>query len=224
MDVLLVEDDTVLSAQLASSLDGFGHRVTVVGDGQAALATVAQTSFDAIVLDRMLPVVDGLSVLARLRQQGIGCPIILLTALGRLVEKVEGLDGGADEYLVKPVDPIELNARLSAARRGREWAAPQKDTITVGDIVVSPASHRAWRAGEAIDLSKVEFGILTELARNAGAVVTREMLYERLWGPEFVPTTNLAEAHMRRLRQKLMAGGQNDPILTVRGVGYKIKG
>ena len=222
MTVLLVEDDVALSTLLAGELRGFGHSVTCAGDGPAALAAVARASFDAIVLDRMLPAVDGLSVLQHIRREGIRSPVILLTALGRLAEKVEGLEAGADDYLVKPVDPLELDARLQAVRRGRVWAAPDADTVRAGDIVVSPASHRAWRAGTPIDLSKVEMGILTELARNAGAVVTRAMLYERLWGRDFTPTTNIAEANIRRLRQKLMAGGGSDPIVTVRGIGYKL--
>lgn len=223
MNLLIVEDDAALGPQLETELRGFGHAVTLVGDGPEALALVARASFDVIVLDRMLPTIDGLTVLQRMRGEGITSPVILLTALGRLAEKVEGLDVGADDYLVKPVDPAELNARLHAVRRGREWAVPETDTITAGDIVVSPTAHRAWKAGTPIDLSKVEFGILAELARHAGAVVTRAMLYERLWGYDFAPSTNIAEAHIRRLRQKLTAGGGDDPIVTVRGVGYKLK-
>jgi two-component system OmpR family response regulator len=222
MNLLLVDDDAALRDGFAAALGGFGHRVTCAADGPEGLALVARTSFDAIVLDRSLPALDGLSVVRHIRREGIRTPVILLTALGRLAEKLEGLDAGADDYLIKPVDPAELNARLLAIRRGREWGAPETDTLRAGDIVVSPASHRAWRAGVPIELSKVELGILAELARNAGGVVTRAMLYERLWGAGYEPATNIAEASIRRLRQKLTAGGSTDPILTVRGLGYKL--
>jgi two-component system OmpR family response regulator len=222
MNLLLVDDDAASRDLFASGLGGFGHRVTCASDGPQALAMLARSSFDAIVLDRMLPALDGLSVLRHIRREGIRSPVVMLTAMGRLAEKLEGLEAGADDYLVKPVDPAELNARLLAIRRGREWASPETDTLRAGDIVVSPASHRAWRAGVPIELSKVELGILAELARNAGGVVTRAMLYERLWGAGFEPATNIAEANIRRLRQKLTAGGNADPILTVRGLGYKL--
>jgi two-component system OmpR family response regulator len=222
MTVLLADGDIALRDHVAGELRGFGHQVTCAGDGPEALAVLASGSFEAIVLDRILPAVDGLSVLRHMRREGIRCPVILMTALGRVAEKVEGLDAGADDYLVKPVDPVELDARLRAVRRARAWASPEGETVLAGDIVVSPASHRAWRAGTPVHLSKVEMGILVELARNAGAVVTRGMLYERLWGRDFTPTTNIAEANIRRLRQKLIAGGGTDPIVTVRGIGYKL--
>jgi two-component system, OmpR family, response regulator len=223
LDLLLVESDAALAATLAAELGGFGYRVTVASDGPQALAAILRTPFEAILLERMLPMADGLAVLQQIRREGITAPVIILTTLGRLAEKVEGLEAGADDYLVKPVDPVELNARIHAVRRSRTWAKADTDTVRAGEIVVSPGSHRAWHGGKPVDLSKVELGLLAELARNAGAVVTRATLYERLWGDGFAPSTNIAEAHIRRLRQKLTAGGRADPILTVRGVGYKLK-
>lgn len=223
LDLLLVESDAALAAALATDLAGFGHRVTVASDGAQALAAILRAPFETILLDRLLPAADGLGTLRRIRREGVTTPVIILTALGRVVEKIEGLEAGADDYLVKPVDPAELNARIHAVRRGRSWAVPETDTIRAGDIIVSPGSHRAWYAGRPVELSRVELRLLAELARNAGAAVTRAMLYERVWGGDFAPATNIAEAHIRRLRQKLTANGCADPIVTIRGVGYKLK-
>jgi two-component system OmpR family response regulator len=224
LHILLVEDDRQLARQLSAQLKQFGHEVVAVEDGQAAVSSVAQNVFDAIVLDWMLPTLDGLAVIRQLRASGMTLPILMLTALGQTFDKVEGLDTGADDYMVKPADATELNARLNALVRARRAAtnAGTNDTIHAGDIVISPSKFRAWRNGRAIDLALTEFKLLFELARDAGAVVTKPMLLERVWGYDFIPTTNIVEAHVRRLRQKLMQHG-DDPISNVRGVGYSIR-
>jgi DNA-binding response OmpR family regulator len=220
--ILVVEDDPKLARQLVAQLSQFGHEAVSVDNGQAALSTISQEAFDAVVLDWMLPNTDGMGVLRQMRANGMNVPVMMLTALGQTFDKVEGLDAGADDYMVKPADPLELNARLNALVRARGLASGTQDTISAGDIVISPAKFRAWRDGNALDLAQTEFKLLLELVRNAGAVTTKSMLLERVWGYDFVPTTNIVEAHIRRLRLKLLPYG-DDPISNVRGVGYLVR-
>lgn len=172
MDLLLVEDDRFLANYLSRELSACGHEVTVAHDGHAGLRAVLEHKFDAVVLDRMLPQIDGLSVVRTLREDGITIPVIMVTALGQLGDRVDGLDGGADDYIVKPVDVDELNARLNALVRGRGWTVSETDTITTKDVTVSPARLRAWYRGVALDLPKLEFNLLAELVRNADSVLT----------------------------------------------------
>lgn len=221
-NILLVEDDLQLSRQLVAQLAQFGHSVICADDGHKALSLVVREAFDVIILDWMLPTLDGLSVVRKIREGGMSVPILMLTALGQTFDKVEGLDAGADDYVVKPVDALELNARLNALIRARRTTGEKSDTISAGDIVISPSRFRAWRSGEAIDLARTEFKLLLSLMRNAGSVITRPMLIEQVWGHDFVTTTNIVEAHIRRLRTKLLLHG-DDPISTVRGVGYVIR-
>jgi len=224
LKLLLVEDDAAQVALLERDLREIGHEVTVAADGRAAIEAVARDRFDAMILDLMLPAIDGMSVLQRVRQDDMGLPIVILSALGRPVEKVEGLEAGADDYVVKPVTAPELHARINAILRGRSQSARDGDTMRAGDIVVSPARLRAWRNGKAIDLSRIEFNLLVELVRNVDSIVTRAMLLEKVWGYDFEPATNLVEVHIRRLRTKLTADGGPDPISTVRGLGYLLPG
>lgn len=225
MDILLVEDDEVLAANLAAELNGCGHDAAIAPDGRAALKIVTDRKFDAVVLDRMLPEIDGLTVLRRMRADGMTVPVIMLTALGKSGDKVQGLEEGADDYVVKPVDIAELNARLLAVSRGRRWTVSESDTISAGGITVSPLRHRAWHKGVPIILPKVEFQLLTELVRNSDTVLTRAMLYERVWNYDFEPKSNIADMYIRRLRMKLAeAGCVDDPIITVRGIGYMLRG
>jgi DNA-binding response OmpR family regulator len=222
MHVLLVEDDRQLQRQLAEQLSQFGHQVETADDGLAALAIVGQKAFDIVVLDWMMPGVDGITVLRQLREGGMNVPVLMLTALGQVFDKVEGFDAGADDYVVKPVDPLELNARLNALVRARRTNDQPSDTVSAGDITISPSRLRAWRGGRPLNLSQTEFKLLLELARNAGTLVTRPMLIERIWGLDFMPTTNLVDAHIRHLRVKLVEQG-DDPISTQRGMGYMLR-
>lgn len=224
MNLLLVEDDPDFAAATADELRGFDHRVTIAGDGREALAAVDREQFDAMILDRMLPRIDGLSVLERLRTGNVTIPVIMLSARGRSDEKVDGLVAGADDYIVKPVPAAELNARLHAMVRGRSWPSAEGDTLRAGDIVVSPTRFRAWRAEQPVDLVKLELKLLIELVRNVDTVLTRAMLIERVWGYDFEPETNLVDVYVRRLRVKLTATGLPDPIVTMRGVGYMLRG
>ncbi|WP_288414850.1 response regulator transcription factor [uncultured Novosphingobium sp.] len=219
LNILLVEDDRQLQRQLREQLSGHGHEVTVADDGRAALDLISRYSFDAVVLDWMLPGMTGLDVLRQFRADGMTLPVLMLTALGQIMDKVEGLEAGADDYVVKPVDPLELNARLNALVRARKATDKPADTISAGDIVISPTRLRVWRGEQPVPLTQIEFKLLVELARDAGTVLTRAMLIERVWGHDFVTTTNLVDAHIRQLRLKLTQFG-DDPIQTVRGVGY----
>lgn len=222
--LLIVEDDEELAGQLALQMSQYGHSAVAVHDGRAALQAVSTNSFDAVILDRMLPKLDGIEVLRCLRDGRVTVPILMLTALGQSTQKVEGLDAGADDYVAKPVDPAELNARTNALIRARKWQGASSDeTIRFADIVVSPTRHRAWRNDKTLNLQKTEFKMLTILVQNAGSVVTRSMFLEQVWNYDFEPTTNLVESNMRRLRMKLTEFGATDPIQTVRGVGYMLK-
>ncbi|WP_294265419.1 response regulator transcription factor [uncultured Sphingomonas sp.] len=220
--ILLVEDDPRLREQLANQLVAFGHTVTAAADGPAGLSFLATGAFDIVVLDWMLPTLDGLSLLREVRSRGLRIPVLMLTALGQTIDKVEVLDAGADDYVVKPCDPLELNARIKALLRARSPGEQPADTIEVGDIVISPAGARAWRKGQSLGLSQIEFRMLLELARLAGDTVTRAMLVERVWGRDLVTTSNVIEAHIRHLRMKLCRYG-DDPIETVRGAGYSLR-
>lgn len=223
LHLLLVEDDAAYAQGLAADLTALGYRVEHVGDGRLALAAMDREQYDAVVLDRMMPRLDGLSVVETLRARGITVPVIMLTALSMATDKVEGLEAGADDYVVKPVEPQELVARIQAVIRGRRWTVSESDTIRAGDIVVSPTSFRAWRGGQPITLANLELKLLAELARHAGEVLTRAMLIERVWGYDFEPETNIVDVYIRRLRIKLTEDGGEDPIETVRGIGYSLK-
>lgn len=225
LNLLIVEDDEDLATQLREQLRLFGHDSKIVGDGRRANQIMGAKHFDAIILDRILPMVDGVTLLKRLREHNILTPVIMLTALGQSRQKVEGLESGADDYVVKPVDPAELNARIQALVRARGWTDKAADeTLRAGDLVVSPSRHSAWRDGQTLRLQKIEFKVLVELIRHTGVPVTRAMLLERVWNYDFEPATNLVEAHIRRLRIKLMEFGGTDPIVTIRGLGYMIRG
>ncbi len=223
LNLLLADADAPVAATLRAELVALGHRVTLAQDGRAALVAIDHEAFDAMILDWVLPVIDGIAVLQRLRAANMGLPIVMLSARGRAIDRIEGLDAGADDYVVKPAYAGELNARLNALLRGRRWAGAGDDTLRAGDIVVSPGKFRASRGGRAIELGNLEFRLLAELARNAGAVLTRAMLLERVWGYDVEPATNIVDAYIRRLRVKLNEGGAEDPIVTVRGVGYRLR-
>ncbi|MCI3179543.1 DNA-binding response regulator [Caulobacter sp. CCUG 60055] len=224
MKLLLVEDDQVLAAGLVEQLQAFEHQVVHVVDGRQGLRALDDDHFDAVILDWMLPRLDGVSVLTTLRARDVTTPIIMLSALGQSAEKVRGLEAGADDYVVKPVAASELHARLGAVLRARKWARGGSGMLRAGDILVSPEKFRAWRNGKAIDLSHLELNLLAELARNVDTVLTRAMLLERVWAYDFEPSTNIVDVFIRRLRVKLTAAGGDDPIATLRGVGYMLRG
>jgi two-component system OmpR family response regulator len=223
MQILVAEDDGDTAEFVARGLGELGHTVLRASDGVDALHFATTEAIDVIILDRMLPAMDGLSILRRLRAARIATPVLLLTALGRIEDRVEGLEAGADDYLVKPFAFSELAARINALGRRRPLSdAPTQ--MEAGPLRIDLLARQVWRDGTLVQLQPREFRLLEELVRNGDRVVTRTMLLERVWGFHFDPQTNIVETHMSRLRAKLNRGGAPDLIETVRGVGYRIRG
>lgn len=222
MHILIAEDDDETAGFVEQGLRELGHLVTRAVDGEDALHVGATEPFDVVVLDRMLPRLDGVEVLRRWRVAGIRIPVLLLTALGGIADRVEGLKAGADDYLVKPFAFAELAARLDALMR----RPPISDTptrFTVGDVTLDLLTREVRRAGTLVRLQPREFSVLEQLMRHAGRVVTRTMLLENIWGFHFDPQTNIVESHLSRLRMKLNDGFEFDPIETLRGLGYRMR-
>jgi two-component system, OmpR family, response regulator len=214
--VLVIEDESPMAALVRQSLTEAGHAVDVAETGEDALAWVDLAHYDAIVLDIMLPDIDGLEVCRRLRQWRVPAPILLLTARDAVEDRVGGLDAGADDYLVKPFALAELAARLRALARR---PVPALDTVMeAGDVRLDPAERRVWRGGRPIHVPNKEFLVLEVLMRHAGRVVTRTAIADYVWDYEFPNSTNVIDVHIRALRDKL--GDQL--IQTVRGVGYRL--
>ncbi|EPR18019.1 hypothetical protein M527_14225 [Sphingobium indicum IP26] len=221
MKILLVEDDREACAYVARGLQELGHQVESFPDGQQALGIIPAGGFDVLVLDRMLPGLDGLSLLRMARAQGCQAPAMLLTAMSSIEDRVDGLEAGADDYLVKPFAFVELVARVNALGR----RLPSRTTITLleaGGISMNLLRREVRRDDRVIDLQPREFSLLEQLLRNADRVVTRTMLLDRVWNFGFDPKTNIVETHMSRLRAKLNDGFSHDAIRTVRGSGYMI--
>ena len=222
MKILIAEDDRETADYLQRGLAQAGHVVTSVRSGDDALFHAAAEPFDVLVLDRMLPGLDGLSVLKQLRAEGVLTPALILTAMSKIADRVEALENGADDYLIKPFAFSELAARLNViARRPPE---PEVETLlTVLDIEFDLRKRVVRRGGRRVDLQPRELLMLEELMRNAPKVMTKTMLLERVWDFDFDPQTNIVETHISRLRAKLNAGFEQDAILTVRGAGYMIR-
>ncbi|MGN6278959.1 MAG: response regulator transcription factor [Sphingomonas sp.] len=222
MRVLLAEDDAETAGFVAHGLGELGHVVTPVATGEDALHLGTVEAFDVIVLDRMMPGIDGIEVLKRWRAAGVTAPVLMLTALGGIADRVSGLDAGADDYLVKPFAFAELAARLAALRR-RPPISEVATRLEVGDIALDALKRQVWRGGREIHLQPREFSLLELLMRHAGNVVTRTMFLEQVWDFHFDPQTNIVETHLSRLRTKLKGDGAPDPIETLRGVGYRMR-
>ena len=222
MRILIVEDDKETSQFVSRGLSEIGHSVTVVADGREGLFQATDGGYDAIVVDRMLPGLDGLSLVKMLRAAGNATPVMMLTAIASLADRVEGLEGGADDYLVKPFAFSELAARVNALGR-RPAAQVEPAKLAVGDIELDLHRRTVHRAGRRVALQPREFALLAELMRNPHRVMTRTMLLERVWDFDFEPKTNIVETHLSRLRTKLNAGFDEDAIETVRGAGYMIR-
>ena len=222
MRILIVEDDADTNRFVARGLTELGHQIVASADGRDGLFQATEGGFDALVVDRMLPGLDGLSLVKALRATGDTTPVLMLTAIDGIADRVEGLEGGADDYLVKPFAFSELAARLMALGR-RPVASVQPARLEVGDIVLDLDRRTVTRAGRRVALQPREFVLLAELMRNPGRVMTRTMLLERVWDFDFDPKTNIVETHLSRLRSKLNAGFDFDPTETVRGAGYMIR-
>ncbi len=223
VNVLLVEDDTSLAQYVAVELRGRGRHVTVATSLAAARNVFREAAFEVIVLDRMLPDGDGLDFLANIRDANDRTPVLVLSALDAVTERVEGLRRGGDDYLVKPFDVAELDARLEVLTR-RARADGTATRIEVGDLSMDLLAQRVARAGAVIRLQPREFRLLEYLARNAGQIVTRSMLLEAVWGLNFDPQTNVVDVHVSRLRRKLDSGFGRAMLETVRGKGYRLVG
>ena len=219
MKLLVVEDDRETGAYLKRALSEAGHTVDLAATGRDGLMLAAGEPYDVMVLDRMLPQVDGLAILRTIRASGVKTPVLLLTALGGVDDRVEGLDAGSDDYLVKPFAVAELMARVNALAR-RPPPQEVQTVLEVGDLKVDLLKRAVTRGGCRIDLQPREFQLLEQLMRHAGRVVTRTMLLEKVWDFHFDPKTNIVESHVSRLRGKIDRGHAQALIHTVRGAGY----
>ncbi|WP_068075265.1 MULTISPECIES: response regulator transcription factor [Sphingomonadaceae] len=222
MKLLLLEDDDATRSHIEKALTAAGHVVDICLTGLDAVFLASSNEYSVIILDRMVPELDGLSALKQLRAQGVSTPAILLTGMDGIRDRVEGLEGGADDYLVKPFATTELVARVAALAR----RPPSVDAITmlrVGDLELDLLKRTVSRAGRRIELQAQEMKLLEYLLRHKGEVVTRTMMLENVWSFHFDPQTNLIESHMSRLRAKIDRGFGADLIHTVRGSGYRIE-
>ena len=221
MQVLIVEDDVRLAQALAHILAENGYQTDVVHDGASGLAYAECGDYDVIILDVMLPKMDGFAVVAQLRRKSISVPVLLLTARDAVPDKITGLDSGADDYVPKPFGMMELMARIKALLR-RSGSTPEEGNkdYNVGKLYVSPSRHQVKVDGNEVSLTLKEFELLCFLLENDGMVLTRDKILARIWGYDFDGETRTVDVHVRTLRQKL--GECGSLIETVRGVGYKI--
>jgi two-component system OmpR family response regulator/two-component system copper resistance phosphate regulon response regulator CusR len=221
MLILEIEDDPVIGKSVQKGLNEAGHECDWVKDGLLGLQAASSQKYDVIVLDLLLPGESGRVILDKLRAAGIKTPVIVLTALGSLQDKIQGLKQGADDYLVKPFEMAELMARIEAVCR-RAVSKPAV-TLQVGELNLDLGTRRVTANGTEIDLTPTEFSILEMLMRHAGLVVTRKMLCESLWESDWEGTTNVIEVHINRLRNKLQKGSKQPLIHTIRGRGYALR-
>jgi len=220
--VLVAEDDRSVRESLVMALELEGYDVVAVGDGEQALAAVAADEPDVVLLDVMMPFVDGLTVCRRLRARGVRIPILMLTARHEVADRVSGLDAGADDYVVKPFALDELTARLRALLR-RTSVTGEETSIHVGDLVLDPLGRTVSRAGAALDLTKTEFDLLELMMVNAGVVLPRDVIYERIWGFDFETSSRSLDVYIGYLRTKTEIDDRPRVIHTVRGVGYVLR-
>lgn len=223
MKILLLEDDEPTRVQTVRQLTAAGHMVEACNNGPEAIFLATQGEYGVLILDRMVPSIDGLSVLKAIRAAGVRAPALLLTAMDGIDDRVEGLEAGADDYLVKPFANAELIARVNALSR-RPPISDIAVTLMVGDLKIDRVRRTVMRAGQHISLQAQEFKLLDYLMQHSGEVVTRTMLLENVWSFHFDPQTNVIESHMSRLRAKVDRGFGKELIQTVRGAGYRIDG
>jgi two-component system OmpR family response regulator len=222
MRLLLIEDDLEVAAYIEKGLSESGHTVDAAHDGKSGLAMATTEDYDAMIIDRMLPGIDGLKIVKSVRAAGIDTPILILSALGEVDDRVVGLKAGADDYLIKPFAFSELDARLEAMQRRITTSVNVETFLKVGDLELDQLSRTASRAGRAIELQPREYRLLEYLMRHAGQVVTRTMLLEHVWDYHFDPQTNVIDVHISRLRSKIDKGFDAPLLHTVRGAGYMI--
>ena len=220
--ILTIEDDEATAEEIARELEGAGFEVDWAADGEEGLRRALTGAYDAITLDRLLPGLDGLAVAAALKGQGVDTPILMISAIDQVDERVRGLRAGGDDYLTKPFSPAEMTARVEVLLRRRR-ADAEKLTLRAGDLELDLVSQTARRRGRDLHLASKEMKLLELFVRNLDQVLTRTMIFERVWGYNFDPGTNLIEVHVRALRNKLELPGAPPLLHTVRGKGYVLR-
>jgi len=225
MDILVVDDERAVRDSLRRALELEGYGVELAEDGEEALRRLADDPLpDAVILDVLMPGADGLEVCRRLRGDGKQLPVLMLTARAEVDSRVAGLDAGADDYLPKPFALAELLARLRALlRRTGNGHGAATETLRFGDLVLDPGTREVRRGGEAIELTRTEFSLLELFLRNPRQVLTRSVIFERVWGYDFGPSSNSLDVYIGYLRRKTEANGRGRLIHTVRGVGYALR-
>ena len=222
MHILIVEDDRTMADYVSDGLRRSGFVCTHAADGEEGLVAVLHGGYDAVVMDIMLPKLDGLEIIRRARAAGVRTPIIVLSARGSVEAKVTGLEAGGDDYLAKPFSITELVARVQALLR-RASATPEATALREADLEVDVVTHRVTRAGRRIDLQPLEYQLLEYLMRNKGRVVSKTTIMERVWDYAFDPHTNVVEVRVSRLRSKITAPGERELIHTIRRFGYVLE-
>ncbi|MCG9915803.1 MAG: response regulator transcription factor [Phenylobacterium sp.] len=221
MRILIVEDDLEAAAVMVRGLTESGHDCTAAADGEAGLGEARKSEFDVMIVDRMMPKMDGVTLVETLRREGDQTPVLFLSALGEIHDRVDGLKAGGDDYLVKPYAFAELSARVEALARRRETGSVQT-LLRVGDLEMDLIGRTVHRQGQEIDLQPREFQLLEFMMRHAGQAVTRTMLLEKVWEYHFDPQTNVIDVHVSRLRAKIDKGFDRPMLQTVRGAGYRL--
>ena len=221
INVLLVEDDSAATALIEETLSGIGYRVSCAKDGVTGFDMAQAGNYDILIVDRMLPKRDGLTMVQQLRAAGQNAPVLFLSALGEVEDRVAGLRAGGDDYLVKPYAISELTARLEAL--ARRQAGKNETSLTLADLSVDLVARTVMRAGEPIDMQPREFVLLEYLLRNQGQIVTRRMLLENVWNYQFDPQTNVIDVHISRLRAKIDRDFTPPLLHTIRGAGYMMR-
>ena len=222
MRALIIEDDQTIAEFVARGLREAGFTVELAHDGESGLQLAASQAYDVAIVDRMLPTLDGLSVIRQLRQRGLTMPVLILSAKHTVDDRVTGLEAGGDDYLIKPFAFTELLARVQALIR-RASAAPSSTTLSVGDLTLDLRTRRVVRGGREIELRPREFALLEFLMRNASRVVSKTMILSHVWDYNFDPRTNVVDVLVHRLREKIDKGFDHKVIHTVRGIGYVLK-
>ena len=223
MRLLVIEDDATHAKFVVDGLNEAGHNVDHAKDGMEGLFLATEEKYDVIIADRMLPKLDGLTIINTLRQSGNNTPVLILSSLSKVEEKVQGLKSGGDDYLTKPFSFSELMARIEALARRTIATESEQTTLVIADLEVDLIRRTVQRAGKKIDLQNREFRILEYLMRREGQVVTRTMLLEGVWDFHFNPQTNLIDAQISKIRQKIDKGFDKPLLHTIRGAGYKIE-
>ncbi len=223
MKILIIEDDADAAAYLVKAFREAGHVADHAADGLDGYAMADAGEYDVLIVDRMLPKLDGLSLIRGLREQGRDVPVLILSALGQVDDRVKGLRAGGDDYLTKPYAFSELLARVEVLARRRRNGPAEETVYRVGDLELDRLAHRVTREGRPVDLQPREFRLLEYLMRHAGQVVTRTMLLENVWDYHFDPQTNVIDVHVSRLRAKIDKGFDRPLIHTVRGAGYTVR-